>query len=440
VSDQVFLLPDLGEGLTDAHILEWMVQVGDTVSIDQVVVEVETEKATVEVPIPFSGTVTELHGQPGSTLQVGTPLITVADGQAEGSGGTVAHEQHRQEEQAGSGNVLVGYGTSGSAPRRRRGRANAGDRAKPASERAAQAPAPPSDPGVPRGADTAARVISPVVRGLARSQGVDLTQLAGTITGPVITRADVEYALARRPHPATPAQAEEPDTPVAITGFRKAVADKLSTSRREIPDATAWVDVDASALLYARNAINAVVADDEKVSLMALLARLTVAALRSYPELNSSVNTERNEITQHAQVHLGVATQTPRGLMVPVIRDAGAMSTVDLARALQETTARARTGKLGPERLSGGTFTLNNYGVFGVDGSTPIINHPEAAILGVGRIVDKPWVYDGQLAIRKVTQISLSFDHRVCDGGTAGGFLRLFGDFLENPVAALGRV
>lgn len=435
MSDQVFLMPDLGEGLSEAVILEWRVKVGDPVDIDQIVVEVETAKATVEVPIPFAGTVTGLHGEAGATVEVGKPLIAVTGLQGNEPAGNEpagdeasAHGRYREGEQAGSGNVLVGYGTSADSPRRRQ-RTNAAP---------ARAPAAQEAPSQRHG--TAVRVISPVVRALARTNGIDLTDLAATVPGGVITRADVERATASRPQPTGPVHTSQDDRVVAISGFRKAVADKLSTSRREIPDATTWVDVDASALFVARAAINAAVTDDEKVSLMALLARLTIAALRLFPELNSTVDTDRNEITYHGAVHLGVATQTPRGLMVPVIHNAGEMSTVELGQALKATTELARNGKLGPDGLSGGTFTLNNYGVFGVDGSTPIINHPEAAIVGVGRIIDKPWVYEGALSVRKVTQLSLSFDHRVCDGGTAGGFLRLFADFVENPVAALGRI
>ena len=409
MSNQVFLLPDLGEGLTEADIAEWRVRVGDTVTIDQVVVEVETAKAAVEVPIPFEGTVISLHGDEGSTLKVGTPLITV-------SGTPAAHEQYREEERAGSGNVLIGYGTSEDTRRRRR--RVAANREVTQVDKA-----------------SATRVISPVVRNLARQNDLDLSRLPGSGPGGVINRADVERALATTPEGDTGDEQRIP-----IKGLRKAVADKLSTSRREIPDATTWVDVDATDLLAARRAIDAALPEDDKVSLMALLARLALAALARYPELNSTVDTERNEIVRYGHVHLGIAAQTPRGLVVPVIERADSLTTVDLARQLRDTTALAREGTLPPSRLTGGTFTLNNYGVFGVDGSTPIINHPEAAILGVGRIVDKPWVVDGQLAVRKVMQVSLSFDHRVCDGGVAGGFLRSFADFIENPITVLGRL
>ncbi|OUS96416.1 dihydrolipoamide acetyltransferase family protein [Rhodococcus sp. NCIMB 12038] len=409
MSNQVFLLPDLGEGLTEADITEWRVRVGDTVTVDQVVVEVETAKAAVEVPIPFEGTVISLHGDEGSTLKVGTPLITV-------SGTPAAHEQYREEERAGSGNVLIGYGTSEDTRRRRR--RVAANREVTQVHKA-----------------SATRVISPVVRNLARQNDLDLSRLPGSGPGGVINRADVERALAT-----TPATDAVDAQRIPIKGLRKAVADKLSTSRREIPDATTWVDVDATDLLAARQSINAALPEDDKVSLMALLARLALAALARYPELNSTVDTERNEIVRYRHVHLGIAAQTPRGLVVPVIERADSLTTVDLARQLRDTTALAREGTLPPSRLTGGTFTLNNYGVFGVDGSTPIINHPEAAILGVGRIVDKPWVVDGQLAVRKVMQVSLSFDHRVCDGGVAGGFLRLFADYIENPITVLGRL
>nr|AIU93603.1 hypothetical protein LRS1606.169 [Rhodococcus sp. NS1] len=433
MSEQVFLLPDLGEGLTEAEIIEWKVKIGDTVTIDQVVVEVETAKASVEVPIPFEGTVVALHGDAGATLQVDTPLITVSG--AGTPSASAAHEQYREEERAGSGNVLIGYGTSEDTRKRRR-RVGNGRSASASTEQSpgAQPDRTPAKAG-------RARVISPVVRKLARDNAVDLANVRPTSTDGVIRRADIERAIADTERPGTPIPVQNSgDQRLPLKGLRKAVADKLSTSRREIPDATTWVDVDATNLLQARRAINATLPDNRHVSLLALLARLTLAALRQYPELNSTVDTDNHEIVQFEHVNLGIAAQTPRGLVVPVIRNAETLATVELAHQLRETTELARDGKLPPARLTGGTFTLNNYGVFGVDGSTPIINHPEAAILGVGRIIDKPWVVDGALTIRMITQISLSFDHRVCDGGAAGGFLRLFGDYIENPIATLGRL
>jgi pyruvate dehydrogenase E2 component (dihydrolipoamide acetyltransferase) len=284
-------------------------------------------------------------------------------------------------------------------------------------------------------------VISPIVRRMALEAGLDLAQVPGTGPGGVIRRADVQAAL----DVATTAQAEPDEAPagvetrVPLRGVRKAIAEKLSRSRREIPDVTIWVDADATGLLDARAAINAA-SPDRQVSVLALLARITVHALGRFPELNSRVDTDAEEIVQSSAVHLGVAVDSDRGLVVPVIRDADGMNTVELAEALRENVEAARAGTLAPARMTGGTFTLNNYGVFGVDGSTPIINHPEAALLGMGRIVEKPWVVDGQLGVRKVTQLSLTFDHRVCDGGVAGGFLRYVADCVENPVTALALI
>lgn len=260
----------------------------------------------------------------------------------------------------------------------------------------------------------------------------------------MIRRADVEAAAAATPGrlaavPQPPVASEAEDVVVPLTGVRKVIADKLSRSRREIPEVTIWVDADATGLLETRAAINAA-RPEQPVSILALLARICLSALRRYPQLNARVDTEGQRIVQSAGVHLGIAAQTDRGLVVPVIRDAQRLTTTELAAELADTTAAARAGTLPPARLTGGTFTLNNYGVFGVDGSTPIINHPEAALLGVGRIVDKPWVVDGQLAVRKVVQLSLTFDHRVCDGGVAGGFLRHVADCVERPALLIAAV
>ncbi|WP_405513299.1 dihydrolipoamide acetyltransferase family protein [Streptomyces canus] len=431
LNEQVFRLPDLGEGLTDAEIVEWKVAVGDTVTIDQTVVEVETAKAAVEVPVPYAGTVLRLHAEAGTPLGVGEPLITVgaaAPAVPVPAVPDTAAEQYREEEQAGSGNVLIGYGTGHEpAPRRRR----RGTTAAPQ----APAPAPVTQAHAPR-------VISPLVRRLARDHGIDLAALAPSGPAGVVLRRDVEQAVARQaPAAAEPAPAPASDGPVRIPlrGIRKAVADKLSRSRTEIPDATTWVDVDATGLLQAKRALEAA-EPGRRIGLLALFARICVAGLRRYPELNSTVDTERREILRFDEVHLGFAAQTDRGLVVPVVRDAHRLTTVQLAAELTRLTELARTGSLPPDRLTGGTFTLNNYGVFGVDGSTPIINHPEAALLGVGRIIDKPWVVDGELTVRKVTQLSFSFDHRVCDGGTAGGFLRFVADCVERPAVLLADI
>ncbi|MGW3283743.1 dihydrolipoamide acetyltransferase family protein [Streptomyces sp. NPDC001002] len=451
-----FKLPDLGEGLTEAEIVRWLVQVGDVVAIDQPVVEVETAKAMVEVPCPYGGVVTARFGEEGAELPVGAPLLTVAvggspsGGSTEGSGGSAE----------GSGNVLVGYGTSEAPARRRRVR-----RAEPtgaAVSAASTAPVRNGAVGQERidgttvgTADGPVPVISPLVRRLARENGLDLRAMTGSGRDGLILRADVEQAMragalpgtatatgsepaaptVTPTPPATTSAASRAGTRVPLKGVRGAVADKLSRSRREIPDATCWVDADATEFMRARAAMNA--GGGPKISVLALLARVCTAALARFPELNSSVDMEAREIVRLEHVHLGFAAQTERGLVVPVVRDAHGRDAESLSAEFARLTEAARAGTLTPGELTGGTFTLNNYGVFGVDGSTPIINHPEAAMLGVGRIVPKPWVHEGELAVRQVVQLSLTFDHRVCDGGTAGGFLRYVADCVEQPAVLL---
>ncbi|MFF8100998.1 dihydrolipoamide acetyltransferase family protein [Streptomyces sp. NPDC016640] len=497
-----FRLPDLGEGLTEAEIVRWLVEVGDVVAVDQPVVEVETAKAMVEVPCPYGGVVTARFGAEGTELPVGAPLITVAVGEAAeddpAAGASAASSgAARGEDPAaeGSGSVLVGYGTSQAPARRRRIRPM---RPTPAGTTGAAGPtgaAAPAANGRPRpaeplrapathatagiagrpeslgGAEAAGApgrtsgavdgpvpVISPLVRRLARENGLDLREMTGSGPDGLILRADVEYALRAaaaqgrtggrtaeepRAHAApagAPAPAAAPASTPAVTrvplkGVRGAVADKLSRSRTEIPDATCWVDADATELMRARAAMNA--AGGPKISVLALLARICTAALARFPELNSSVDTEAREVVRYGAVHLGFAAQTDRGLVVPVVRDAHTRDAESLTAEFARLTEAARAGTLTPAELTGGTFTLNNYGVFGVDGSTPIINHPEAAMLGVGRIVPKPWVHEGELAVRQVVQLSFTFDHRVCDGGTAGGFLRYVADCVEQPAVLL---
>ncbi|MEU3910510.1 dihydrolipoamide acetyltransferase family protein [Streptomyces sp. NPDC029721] len=437
-----FKLPDLGEGLTEAEIVRWLVAVGDVVAIDQPVVEVETAKAMVEVPCPYGGVVTARFGEEGEELPVGAPLITVAVGAESAPDGAEA------EGAANAPRPLIGYGSDHSRPaRRRRVRpVTAAVSAPVAAPAPAAAPVPapvPAAPVAPAAPAGPVPVISPLVRKLARDNGVDLRALRGSGPEGLILRADVEAAL-RAPEPVAVPVAVPVAAPVAVAaqgeriplkGLRGAVAEKLSRSRREIPEATCWVDADATELMAARAAMNAV--DGPKISVLALLARICTAALARYPELNSTVDLAANEIVRLPGVHLGFAAQTERGLMVPVVRDAHTRSPESLSAEFARLTELARAGKLAPSDLTGGTFTLNNYGVFGVDGSTPIINHPEAAMLGVGRIIPKPWVYRGELAVRQVVQLSLTFDHRVCDGGAAGGFLRYVADCVENPAVLL---
>jgi 2-oxoisovalerate dehydrogenase E2 component (dihydrolipoyl transacylase) len=434
-----FLLPDLGEGLTEAEIVAWRVQTGDTVTVDQPIVEVETAKAMVEVPVPFAGLITARHGQPGDVVAVGEPLVTVDTADRFAEPGIVTPPAG--PDQAGeSGNVLIGYGTS--SGRRRRHRAVRSPATVPAPGSHAAGTAATGDGNVAQVAPNGrVPVASPLIRQLARNAGVDLMTIRGSGRGGLITRADVDLAINARqagpacapePAPAVPPAAGPARIP--IRGLRKSVADKLSRSRREIPEATVWVDVDATEMLGLRAALNAD-ASAPKIGLLALLSRFTVLALGRYPELNARI--EGDEIVLSPSVHLGFAAQTDRGLMVPVVRDAQVCTLEQLAVAVAEQTRRAREGTLGPADLTGGTFTVNNYGVFGVDGSAAIINHPEVAILGIGRIIQRPWVVDGVVVPRWITELTLAFDHRVCDGGTAGGFLRFIADCVESPAHAL---
>lgn len=468
-----FLLPDLGEGLEEAEVIAWRVAPGDHVTVDQVIAEVETAKAVVEVPVPFAGVVARLHAEPGGVVSVGQPLITVtanADAGLREPGAAVPQQDGPGADGPGadgedggsgeevSGSVLIGYGTSAAparSSRRGRRRGGAGGAGAVGSTGAAAEPtsAPAAAPAAVPGRVGPIAVISPLARKEARDAGLDLTAITATGPDGVISRADIRHAIAGRtdrsrsfassPAASSPAStgAEAVVRRIPLRGARGAAAERLSRSRREIPEATVWVDVDATGLVEARRALNA--ADPARpVSLLALLGRFTILGLRRYPELNARV--ERDEIVVLERVNLGFAAQTEHGLVVPVVPDAHRLTTRELSAQLADRTAAARERRLAPAphtgapRWSGGTFTVNNYGVFGVDGSAAIINHPEVAILGLGRVIDRPWVRDGQLTVRKVAELTLAFDHRACDGGTAGGFLRYVGDCIESPVAALG--
>ncbi|MFD6445607.1 dihydrolipoamide acetyltransferase family protein [Promicromonospora sp. NPDC060204] len=461
-TEQTFLLPDLGEGLTEAEVVQWLVAVGDVVSMDQPVAEVETAKSVVEVPCPYAGRVGVLHAAEGECVEVGRPLITIAGDAPESAPDPQpdpqpepdpepdpAAEAYRTEEQAGSGNVLVGYGTSAhpGTGRRRRPRG-----ARPPALAVPAAVTAPADDGVPHPEPAhdsrPVRVISPIVRRLAREAGLDLAAIPPTGAGGTVTRSDVRAAVERARTASVPAvlPGEAPavassapgEHRIPLSGFRRSASRVLSRSRAEIPEATVWVDVDATALWELREATRT--PDDPGPGLLAHIARFVVAGLEAYPVLNARFDAERDEIVVCDTVNLGIAVQGEAGLVAPAVLGADAMTTRELDGALRDLTARARAGKATPEELTAGTFTLNNYGSLGVDGSAAIINHPQVAILGFGRIIDRPWVVDGQIVPRKITQMSFVFDHRVCDGGTAAGFMRQVADALENPLPAIVRL
>lgn len=492
---QVFKLPDLGEGLTEAELVNWLVAVGDEIVVDQPIAEVETAKSMVEVPSPYAGTVAELHGEAGQTLDVGKPLISIARaGSSTGSpaaaapapvpAGSVAPspvssgldvspaveaaaETYRTEEKAGSGNVLIGYGTPGGVTggRTRPRKASVGVVDSPVFA-AAPAAEPVMEPAVAgtRIPGKLSAVISPLVRKMARDHGVSLDAIEGSGASGLIMRRDVEAAISAPEAPAAPAAPAPVPAPVSagtgasadsgavdsrtglavsartpVRGVRKAVAANMTRSRSEIPEATVWVDVDATALLEMRAGLKKRAPHDTP-GLLAFIARFVTAGLKKYPALNTRFETASDgsqEIVGFDGINLGFAAQTDRGLVVPSVRNAHQLSARELDAEIRRLTAVARDGKATPTELGSGTFTLNNYGVFGVDGSAAIINYPEVAMLGVGRIIDKPWVVNGELAVRKVTELTLAFDHRVCDGETAAGFLRYVADAIENPGGAL---
>lgn len=425
---KIFRLPDLGEGLTEAALIRWLVAPGDTVRVDQPIAEVETAKSVVELPSPYAGTVAALHGAEGDTLQVGSALLEVETVDVEAV--DVEKEAYRQEEQAGSGNVLIGYGTSGhSGGTRRR---------KPARTPLAASAALPAPTGP-------VAVRSPLVRRLARAEGLDLHTIPATGADGAVTRGDVLRALSvRQPAPS----GERAESGELIAGLavarreplgmlRKTVGAKLSRSRAEIPEATVWVDVDATDLWTLRAGM---AVDGKSPSLTAILAKYVLLALDAYPILGGRLSDDGTELIEFAGVNLGVATDTPRGLMVPVVRNAHRLSIAELDAELRRVAESARAGASRPDELTGSTFTLNNYGAFGVDGSAAIINHPEVAILGIGRMLERPWVVRGEIVPRRIVQLSLVFDHRVCDGGYASGFLRMIVDAIEHPAQLYSRL
>jgi len=430
MAERTFVLPDLGEGLEDAEIVQWLVAVGDEVTVDQPLVEVETAKANVEIPSPFSGTVTTIHAEPGDTVAVGGALVTLSvPGDASGAHAPAAALPEARLSDADArgtapGRPLVGFGAAEEQGSRR---------AVAETEESPHATAPKLPGRV---------AATPPVRKRARELGVDLAAVSGTGRGGAVTARDLEAFLVRAEPATTPAAIHGPDAEthrIPLRGVRRLVAEKMATSRREIPDASTWVDCDATEVIALCAAMNTR-QPDVRVTPLAVVLRACVAGLRRFPALNSRFDAAAGEIERLGPIHLGFAAQTDRGLVVPVIKEAHARSTLEIAAELRRLAVAARDGTILPGELLGSTFTVSNYGAFGVDGGVAIINHPEVAILGVGRITARPWVVDGAVVARAAVQLSLSFDHRVMDGGDAGGFLRFVADCVEQPGALLAVV
>ncbi|MEQ8717819.1 MAG: dihydrolipoamide acetyltransferase family protein [Acidimicrobiales bacterium] len=450
-----FKLPDLGEGLEEADLLEWYVGVGDTIGLNDPLCQVETAKATVDVPSPFAGTVVDLVGDVGETLQVGEVFVridtappggtpdadTVPGGTARG--GSLAESTAKTERKA----VLVGYGVAGDGAKRRRRRA--GDSAAAT-------------------ATTGRALAKPTVRKLAKDNGIDLTALSpGTGPDGIVTREDVETALiasgtvgealrtvdgsaeggdntARNSRRGGTVRGgsfgdntarggslgEDRASSIPLKGIRRSIADAMTLSRATIPDAACGLTVDCTRLMALRDKLRE---DQPALTPFALIARFTVAALGDHPTMNARIDVDAGRIDLLDDVHLGLAVDTPNGLLVPVVSAAQTRSTPDLASEMRRLALGARDRSLTPAELTGSTFTISNFGAFGLEDGYPVINPPEAAILGVGAIVERPWVVDGALAVRRVARLTLVFDHRIADGAQAGRFLSDIATLIENP-------
>jgi 2-oxoisovalerate dehydrogenase E2 component (dihydrolipoyl transacylase) len=472
-----FKLPDLGEGLEEGDIVEWHVAVGDVIELNQTVANIETAKAVVAVPSPFAGKVVELVGEVGETLAVGSVFVRI---DVDVEGGEVADEAagaapepaepaepaaepaaRRSEWDAEEEpQPLVGYGQGkAGGTRRRRRRSDQGAAEAPASDQPAEV------------------LAKPPVRKLAKDMGVELAAIApGSGPDGIITREDVQAAASgeepaapavaaeREPAPAAPSAPSAPPEPAAlrpgeaalgfrgrqpgeveqIRGIRKRIVEKMEQSRREIPAASCTREADVTGMWQLARTLTAEATDqgyDVKITPFAMVMRATILGLRRFPTLNARIvgreDGEPGEIHLLEPIHLGFAADTDRGLVVPNVKDAHTKSLLELAAELAELAGKARDGSIGPGELTGGTFTVNNYGAFGNDDGEPILNHPEVGILGVGAMRERPWVVDGELTVRRIATLRLAFDHRACDGGEAGRFVTYVADLCEEPSRIL---
>jgi 2-oxoisovalerate dehydrogenase E2 component (dihydrolipoyl transacylase) len=435
VAEREFKLPDLGEGLTEGEVVRWLVAEGDAIVLNQPIVEVETAKAVVEIPSPYAGTVVKLHAGEGDSLDVGAPLLSI-----DTAGGAAAAEPDpaalaagpdpEQELQA----TLVGPGERQPARRRRIAGHAPGGNGPAAADGAA-----PARPAAQRPKAT------PPVRRYAKDHGVDLAALVGTGRDGRITREDVDGALeaeqpaaaAERPAAAPAARQPRDRTSerIPVRGTRRQIAAAMTASAFTIPHVTEFLTVDATRLVELRERLRALpAAADLKLTPLAVVAKALCVAVHSYPLMNSSWDEDAGEIEVKGWVNLGIATDTPAGLLVPNVKDADTLGILDLSREITRLTALARERKTTPADLTGGTITITNVGGFGVETGTPIINRPECAILATGLIAPRPWVVDGQLAVRQLMTTSVSFDHRIVDGAYAAQFLAHLRDLLEDPA------
>ncbi|WP_377274221.1 dihydrolipoamide acetyltransferase family protein [Peterkaempfera sp. SMS 1(5)a] len=470
-----FRMPDVGEGLTEAEILKWYVQPGDTVTDGQVVCEVETAKAAVELPIPYDGVVDRIFFAEGTTVDVGTPIIAVALGGApvaaapQPAEATVANGQPsavpalpEAEPEPERREVLVGYGPRTAAARRRPRKAAAAPVA-PVVSAPAPVPAPVSAPAPAPAApvasapapavEQAARPLAkPPVRKLAKDLGVDLRAVTPSGPGGTITRDDIHAAVtvplavpAGPVEPVTvsvpetavllPAAAAAEDRRVPVKGVRRATAQAMVASAFTAPHVTEFVQVDVTRTMRLVRELkeSGELGQGVRVSPLLLVAKALLTAIRRHPEVNAAWDEPNQEIVYKGRVNLGIAAATPRGLIVPNIKDAGAKTLPELAVALQSLVETAREGRTAPADMQGGTVTITNVGVFGVDTGTPILNPGEAAILAFGQVRELPWVHKGKVVPRQITTLALSFDHRLVDGELGSRVLADTAAVLERP-------
>jgi pyruvate dehydrogenase E2 component (dihydrolipoamide acetyltransferase) len=468
LSEQVFLLPDVGEGLVEAEIVTWKVNVGDVVKLNQPLVDIETAKATVELPSPYEGTVVALHGNVGDVMEVHKPLITFEVGgdgpaatpssQASAPAGDNA-EPAAESIGASREAVLVGYGVAnedGVATRKHR---RGGSRAETPPPSAPVAVATPSAPAPTSAPSAFAPRSTPPVRLYAKQHGVDLSTLAGTGREGLITRGDVERALAGEPvaapRPSAPMTGPlttsrfvgrdlEPwstgpkEERIPVRGVLRSMADAMVQSAFSAPHAAVWVRLDATktmellAALKQRPSLSNV-----RLSPLTIVAMALCDAARHYPGLNSSFDTEASEVVVRRTVNLGIAADTPRGLIVPNIKAADELDLVGMAQALNVLVDKARNGTTTPNEMIGTTITITNVGPFGVDAAMPILPPGTGAILAIGQIAKAPWVVNDEVVVRQVAEIAMSFDHRQVDGALASRVLGHIARYLEDPAAAL---
>jgi pyruvate dehydrogenase E2 component (dihydrolipoamide acetyltransferase) len=437
VSQFTFPLPDVGEGLTEAEIVSWRVKPGDEVAVNQVVCEIETAKSLVELPSPFQGVVKELLVNEGDTVLVGTPIISV-----EGEGGdsapdtgvtdAVGDAESSVTQETAEPKNLVGYGTGPTTPTSRR------KRAQPPADAPVVTPAPAAGTDLPL-AESVPVIAKPPIRKLAKDLGVVLDSVTGSGIGGEILRDDVIRHAGQATvfrNLATPEWPENREDRIPVKGVRKAIAQAMVKSMFTAPHVSVFVDVDATRTM---DFVKRLKASPDfagiKVSPLLVMVKAMIWAVQRNPTVNSTWTEE--EIIVHHFVNMGVAAATPRGLIVPNVKEAQSLSLRDLAMALEKLTVTAREGKTTPEEMSNGTITITNLGSFGVDTGTPILNPGEVTIVALGTIKPKPWVVNGEIRARMVTTVAASFDHRVVDGDVASKFVADVAAVMEEPALLL---